>query len=135
MGCVRMKANRQTAVGEDGPPDLLTIEEARAVLRLGRSKAYDLARQSLANGGESGMPILRLDKQLRVPRVPFEEWIGGPITWPIPARQHGPDHATQTSTASAKASASATRDATASRKPARKSSASDRAQLSLLGSD
>jgi len=130
-----MKANRQAAVGEDGQPDLLTIEEAGAVLRVGRSKAYDLARQSLANRGDGGMPILRLDKQLRVPRVPFEEWIGGPITWPIPARQHGPLHATRTSTASSKPSASATTDATASRKPARKSSASDRTQLSLLGSD
>ena len=130
-----MKTNRQAATGEDGPPDLLTIEEAGAVLRVGRSKAYDLARQSLANGGVGGMPILRLDKQLRVPRAPFEEWIGGPITWPIPARAHGPLHASRTSLASSKPSANATTDATASGKPARKSLATDRAQLSLLGSD
>ena len=130
-----MKANRQTAVGEDGPPDLLTIEEAQAVLRVGRSKVYDLARQSLANNGAGGMPILRLDKQLRVPRVPFEEWIGGPITWPIPARQQDSNDAARTPTASSKASARATPDATASRKPASKSIATDRAQLSFLGSD
>lgn len=130
-----MKAQLQDPVGEDGPPDLLTIEEAGAVLRVGRSKAYDLARQSLANRGAGGMPILRLDKQLRVPRVPFEEWIGGPITWPIPARQHGLNHASPASAIASKPDANATPDATASRKPARKSRASDRAQLSLLESD
>ncbi|MCU1418339.1 MAG: hypothetical protein JWP32_2513 [Schumannella sp.] len=130
-----MKPDHQAAVGEEGPPDLLTIEEAGAVLRVGRSKAYDLARQSLANGGDGGMPILRLERQPRVRRVPFEEWIGGPITWPIPARHHGTLHASRTSTASSKPDANATPNATASRNPARKPRATDRTQLSLLGSD
>ena len=69
---------------DDRPPDFLTVEEAGAVLRFSRGKAYELAREFLATGGASGMPVIRLGRQLRVPRVLFEQWIGGSITWPIP---------------------------------------------------
>ena len=69
---------------DDRPPDFLTVEEAGAVLRLSRGKAYELAREFLATGGASGMPVIRLGRQLRVPRALFERWIGDPITWPIP---------------------------------------------------
>ena len=66
------------------PPDFLTVEEAGAVLRFSRGKSYELAREFLATGGASGMPVIRLGRQLRVPRALFEQWVGGPITWPIP---------------------------------------------------
>jgi len=69
---------------DDRPPDFLTVEEAGAVLRFSRGKAYELAREYIATGGVSGMPVIRLGRQLRVPRALFEQWIGGPITWPIP---------------------------------------------------
>ena len=69
---------------DDRPPDFLTVEEAGAVLRFSRGKSYELAREFLATGGASGMPVLRLGRQLRVPRALFEQWIGGPLTWPIP---------------------------------------------------
>jgi excisionase family DNA binding protein len=71
---------------DDRPPDFLTVEEAGAVLRLSRGKAYELARLYLATGGLSGMPVIRLGRQLRVPRALFEQWLGGPITWPIPTQ-------------------------------------------------
>jgi len=64
--------------------DFLTVEEAGAVLRFSRGKVYELAREFLATGGASGMPVIRLGRQLRVPCALFEQWIGGPITWPIP---------------------------------------------------
>ena len=69
---------------DDRAPDFLTVEEAAVVLRIGRSKAYELAREYLATDGASGMPVIRLGKQLRVPRALLERWMGGPITWPIP---------------------------------------------------
>lgn len=69
------------------PPDLLTVEEAGGVLRVGRSKAYELAAEFLVTDGASGMPVLRIVRQLRVPRVALEQWIGAPITWPIPTYQ------------------------------------------------
>jgi excisionase family DNA binding protein len=64
-------------------PDLLTVMEAAAVLRVGRTTAYELAREFLASEGESGMPTRRVGGQLRVPRLEFESWIGAPLTaWP-----------------------------------------------------
>ena len=69
----------------DRAPDFLTVEEAGSALRFSRGKAYELAREFLATGGASGMPVIRLGRQLRVPRAVLEHWIGGPITWPIPA--------------------------------------------------
>lgn len=47
---------------------LLTIEEAAAVLRVGRSLAYRMAHEYLATGGTAGMPVLRFGSCLRVPR-------------------------------------------------------------------
>ena len=47
---------------------LLTVEEAAAVLRIGRSLAYDLARRYEASGGIAGMPNIRLSSGCR--RVP-----------------------------------------------------------------
>jgi excisionase family DNA binding protein len=65
------------------PPDLLTVEEAAQVLRIGRSNAYELVRRWLATDGADGVPALRVGDLLRVPRHGLEEWIGGPITWPL----------------------------------------------------
>jgi hypothetical protein len=63
---------------------MLTIEEAARVVRIGRSAAYQLAREYLATDGSSGIPVMRIGGQLRVPRHMLEGYIGGPITWPIP---------------------------------------------------
>jgi hypothetical protein len=67
------------------PPDFFTIEEAAAVLRLGRTAAYRLANIHLATG-ENGLPCKRIGHQLRVPRYELEELLGGPVTWPPPAK-------------------------------------------------
>lgn len=47
---------------------VLTVEEAAGVLRIGRSLAYQLAREYDATGGVSGLPVIRLGGCLRVPR-------------------------------------------------------------------
>jgi hypothetical protein len=65
------------------PPDFLTVEEAAAILRLGRTSTYREARKFLATNGAEGLCADRFGKQIRIPRVPFEQRIGGPITWPI----------------------------------------------------
>jgi excisionase family DNA binding protein len=57
----------------------LTVEEAAVVLRIGRTAAYELAREFLANGGSSGLPVIRMGRQLRVPRAALEALAGGPI--------------------------------------------------------
>jgi excisionase family DNA binding protein len=50
-------------------PEVLTVEEAAAVLRIGRGAAYALARQYLATDGREGLPVVRLGRSLRVPRA------------------------------------------------------------------
>jgi hypothetical protein len=67
-----------------GAPDFLTVEETATVLRIGRTKAYDLARQFEVTG-IVGIPVIRCGKQLRVPRRRLEELAGGPISWPLSA--------------------------------------------------
>ncbi len=49
-------------------PRFLTVEEAAAVLRIGRTSAYELARRWLATGGQDGLPVIRLGRSLRVPQ-------------------------------------------------------------------
>jgi Helix-turn-helix domain len=53
-------------------PEFLTIEEAAAVLRIGRTSAYLLAQQWRHSGGRSGLPVQRLGRLLRVPRSAIE---------------------------------------------------------------
>jgi hypothetical protein len=66
-----------------GPPDFLTVEEAAAVLRIGRTSAYREARKFLATNGVEGLCADRFGKQIRIPRCFLEQRLGGPITWPI----------------------------------------------------
>ena len=48
---------------------LLTVDEAARQLRIGRSRAYELANEYLNSGGTSGIPAFRLGPGcLRVPR-------------------------------------------------------------------
>lgn len=49
--------------------EFLTVEEAAAVLRIGRTSAYQLCRQWLASEGRVGLPVVRFGRLLRVPRA------------------------------------------------------------------
>ena len=44
----------------DSEPQTLTVEEAAKVLRIGRTTAYALAKESRATGGQRGIPVLEL---------------------------------------------------------------------------
>ncbi len=46
---------------------LLTVPEAAAALRIGRSTAYDLAHAWLDSGGTQGLPVAIIGGSLRVP--------------------------------------------------------------------
>lgn len=59
-----------TVLGE--LPEVLTVEEAASALRIGRRLAYELAARYLATGGAEGLPVVRLGRCLRVPRVKLE---------------------------------------------------------------
>jgi excisionase family DNA binding protein len=53
----------------DDLPEVLTVEEAAAVLRIGRGAAYELARVWRATDGREGLPVVTLGRSLRVPRA------------------------------------------------------------------
>lgn len=63
-------------------PDFLTVEEAAAVLRIGRTAAYGLARQWRATDGAEGLPVVSFGRLLRVPRAALETFAGGPLSSP-----------------------------------------------------
>jgi hypothetical protein len=85
-------------VAAGGLPDLLTVEEAAALLRIGRNKAYGLARQWRATNGRTGLPVIEFGHTLRVPRHALERMIGAEFTGPAPTtpltgeRQIAADH-------------------------------------------
>lgn len=49
-------------------PDFLTVEEAARILRVGRSRAYELTKLWRLTGGREGIPVVQLGRQLRVPK-------------------------------------------------------------------
>jgi hypothetical protein len=66
-------------------PDFLTVEEAAAILRIGRTAAYGLARQWRATDGKEGLPVVAFGRLLRVPRAALEAVAGGPLSRPVAA--------------------------------------------------
>lgn len=59
-------------------PEVLTIEEAAAILRIGRNSAYALARQWRTTGGREGLPCIELGRTLRVPRSALDQLLAPP---------------------------------------------------------
>ena len=70
-----LEPHRQSSVLSNDVADLLTIEEAAALLRIGRRKAYELAARFEATGGREGLPVVRLGRCLRVVRVRLEQFL------------------------------------------------------------
>jgi len=62
-------------------PTLLTVMQAAWVLGIGRTKAYDMTLEWRATGGKSGMCVIKVRGQLRVPRAWLEKMIGAPIEY------------------------------------------------------
>ncbi|MFW6034205.1 MAG: helix-turn-helix domain-containing protein [bacterium] len=71
-------------------PDFLTVTEAARLLRIGRTSAYLLAQQWCDTGGREGLPVVRVGRQLRVPRHELERLAGGVLTAASPPRPEPP---------------------------------------------
>jgi excisionase family DNA binding protein len=54
-------------------PDLLTVEEAAQILRIGRSRAYELTQRWRETDGNEGIAVIQLGRQLRVPKAWLEK--------------------------------------------------------------
>jgi len=63
----------------DDQPELLTVEEAARVLRIGRTKAYAMARKWRDTDGRSGLPVVDFGHVLRVPRRALEALIDAAV--------------------------------------------------------
>lgn len=72
------------------PPSLLTVEEAAQLLRIGRTKAYAMARQWRESGGQRGLPVLDFGDVLRVPLAQLEEFTGAEFSELSDASAVGP---------------------------------------------
>jgi len=75
-----MRAVRSHDAKRGGPPALLTVEEAGELLRIGRTKAYAMAREWRDTDGRSGLPVIDLGHVLRVPRQALEDLIGADLS-------------------------------------------------------
>ena len=62
----------------DTSVEVLTIDEAAAVLRISRNAAYAAARQWRDTGGEHGLPCIEIGRTLRVPRADPHRMLGRP---------------------------------------------------------
>ena len=72
--------------------EVLTIEEAASILRIGRNAAYALARQWRVTGGREGLPCIELGRTLRVPRAALQQLLDGAVT-AAPRAKDGASHA------------------------------------------
>jgi transposase len=62
----------------DDVPDLLTIPEAAALLRISRTTAYAEANRFERTG--EGLPVKRVGRSLRAPREQLRRWIAGELS-------------------------------------------------------
>ena len=76
-------SRRSDDVADGRLPDLLTVEEAARLIRVGRTKAYAMAQEWRATGGRSGLPVVDFGHVLRVPRRALEQLIGTELTGPV----------------------------------------------------
>lgn len=56
--------------------EVLTIDEAAAILRISRNAAYAAARQWRVTEGEHGIPCIEIGRTLRVPRADLDRLLG-----------------------------------------------------------
>ena len=103
----------------DALPIVLTVNDAARVLRIGRSKAYEMAALYTSSSGTRGLPCLRIGDLVRIPKVALHEFV---TTGHIAQLARQPDD-------------DAIANASARSKRPRTPRAGDRSQLSLLGSD
>ena len=61
----------------DDQPDLMTVEEAADVLRIGRSLAYQLARRWVQSNGAEGLPVILAGRCMRVVKHLLAEIVRG----------------------------------------------------------
>ena len=67
-----MAQSEAGAAGLNDLPLALTVREAARALRISPTTAYEQANRWLGSDGAEGLPVVRLGRVLRVPRVAVE---------------------------------------------------------------
>ena len=78
MECARCSCGQNLGVA----PDLLTVAEVVLILRISRTRVYELASEWRTTDGESGLRSAFVGGQIRFPLVAIEEIVGARLTWP-----------------------------------------------------
>ena len=65
-----------SATETDTSTEVLTIDEAAAILRISRNAAYAAPRQWRDTGGKVGIPCIEIGRTLRVPRTELNRLLG-----------------------------------------------------------
>jgi hypothetical protein len=60
----------------DTSNEVLTIDEAAAILHISRNAAYAAAREWRATGGKTGLPCIEIGRTLRVSRTELDRLLG-----------------------------------------------------------
>lgn len=71
-----------SAALDDDAVSVLTVEEAAAILRIGRGTAYAAAKRWRDTGGRDGLPVIALGRSLRVPAALLKRMLEDPTETP-----------------------------------------------------
>jgi Helix-turn-helix domain len=66
----------------DAMPDMLRVDEAAALLRISRSRAYEEVGLFQHTHGAKGLPSIRIGRCLRVPKRALVAWIDAQLAGP-----------------------------------------------------
>ena len=94
-------------------PLMLTVEQARDVLGIGRSLAYGEVRRYLATGGREGIPAVRIGSAIRIPRAGLVDLLlsARDMSRPVPKNTSVDPASTRAETSTAISSPPATKTA------------------------
>lgn len=67
-----------TTVEANQEIEVLTVEEAAALLRISRNAAYTAARKWRVTGGKTGLPCIEVGRTIRVPIAALREMLRPP---------------------------------------------------------
>lgn len=78
--CRRSATSRSLVVAMtlDDLPDILTVREAAAYLRIGLNSAYALTRQWRLSGGKEGLGYVPVGRGQRIPKVELVRFLAKP---------------------------------------------------------
>lgn len=76
------RRDQEVLMDIDTMPEMLRVDEAAAVLRISRIRAYDEVAAFQRSSGAEGLPSIRIGRCLRVPKRALLAWIDAQLSGP-----------------------------------------------------